>query len=92
MERNVGPLIVVAGVLIVMLGVLVWGGGLSWFGRLPGDIRIERGTCASTSRWYQCCCSRPWRRSCFPCCGTCFADETPGHRDTLFNACRPCCG
>ncbi len=43
MERNVGPLIVVAGVLIVMLGVLVWGGGLSWFGRLPGDIRIERG-------------------------------------------------
>jgi hypothetical protein len=21
----------------------VWAGGLSWFGRLPGDIRIERG-------------------------------------------------
>ena len=43
MERNVGPFIVVAGILIVVLGVLVWAGGLSWFGRLPGDIRIERG-------------------------------------------------
>jgi len=43
MERNVGLFIVVAGILIVVLGVLVWAGGLSWFGRLPGDIRIERG-------------------------------------------------
>lgn len=25
-----------------MLGVLVWSGALSWFGRLPGDIRVER--------------------------------------------------
>jgi len=25
-----------------VLGLLVWSGGLSWFGRLPGDIRIER--------------------------------------------------
>jgi hypothetical protein len=24
--------------------LLVWSGGLSWFGRLPGDIRIERET------------------------------------------------
>ncbi|GFG76275.1 hypothetical protein MBOT_36400 [Mycobacterium botniense] len=31
-----------AGVVIVVVGVLVWAGGLSWFGRLPGDIRIER--------------------------------------------------
>jgi uncharacterized membrane protein len=43
MERNVGLLIVVIGIAIVMLGVLVWVGGLSWFGHLPGDIRIERG-------------------------------------------------
>jgi hypothetical protein len=43
MERNVGPFVVLAGILIVVLGVLVWAGGLSWFGRLPGDIRIERG-------------------------------------------------
>ncbi len=43
MERNIGPFVVVAGILIVLLGVLVWAGGLTWFGRLPGDIRIERG-------------------------------------------------
>ncbi len=43
MPRNLGPLMVVGGILIVVLGILVWAGGLSWFGRLPGDIRIERG-------------------------------------------------
>ncbi len=43
MPRNLGPLVVVGGILIVVLGILVWAGGLSWFGRLPGDIRIERG-------------------------------------------------
>jgi hypothetical protein len=39
--RNAGPLIVAAGVAIVVIGVLVSRGWLSWFGRLPGDIRIE---------------------------------------------------
>lgn len=43
MERHIGPFIVTAGILIALLGILVWAGGLSWFGRLPGDIRIERG-------------------------------------------------
>jgi hypothetical protein len=43
MARNVGPLIVIAGIAVVTVGILVWAGGLSWFGRLPGDIRIERG-------------------------------------------------
>ena len=33
---------VMAGVALVVIGLLVWAGGLSWFGRLPGDIRIER--------------------------------------------------
>jgi len=41
-QPSAGPLIVVAGIVIVVLGLLVWSGGLSWFGRLPGDIRIER--------------------------------------------------
>jgi DUF2905 family protein len=42
MSSSAGPLIVLAGVAIVVLGLLVWSGGLGWFGRLPGDIRIER--------------------------------------------------
>jgi hypothetical protein len=33
---------VLAGVAIVFVGLLVWSGALRWFGRLPGDIRIER--------------------------------------------------
>jgi hypothetical protein len=39
---SAGPIIVVAGVALVLIGLLVWSGGLSWFGRLPGDIRIEK--------------------------------------------------
>jgi hypothetical protein len=27
---------------LVVVGLLVWSGALGWFGRLPGDIRIER--------------------------------------------------
>jgi DUF2905 family protein len=42
MGRNLGPLIVMAGIVIAALGILVWAGGFSWFGRLPVDIRIER--------------------------------------------------
>lgn len=39
---SAGPLIVVLGLAIAVIGLLVWSGALSWFGRLPGDIRIER--------------------------------------------------
>jgi hypothetical protein len=35
---------VAAGVVLVLLGLLAWSGALAWFGRLPGDIRIERDT------------------------------------------------
>ncbi len=42
MEKSLGPFVVLAGIIIVVAGVLIWTGGLSWFGRLPGDIRIER--------------------------------------------------
>jgi DUF2905 family protein len=37
-----GPLLVGLGVALILIGLLVWSGSLSWFGRLPGDIRIER--------------------------------------------------
>lgn len=43
MERSVGILVVAAGVGIVVIGVLIYSGALSWFGRLPGDIRYESG-------------------------------------------------
>ena len=40
--KSMGPLLVVLGAVIIVLGVLAWSGLLSWFGRLPGDIPIER--------------------------------------------------
>lgn len=42
-ERSTTLLIIAAGAAIILIGVLVYVGGLSWFGRLPGDIRYERG-------------------------------------------------
>ena len=41
---SLGPTLVAVGVIIVIVGALIWTGALSWFGRLPGDIRIERDT------------------------------------------------
>ncbi len=41
-SRSLGPLLVGIGVAAVVVGLLVWAGWLSWFGRLPGDVRIER--------------------------------------------------
>ena len=40
--RIVGRAVVGVGVVLVVVGLLIMTGGLSWFGRLPGDIRIER--------------------------------------------------
>lgn len=36
-----GLLLVGVGAVVVVLGLLVATGALSWFGRLPGDIRYE---------------------------------------------------
>jgi hypothetical protein len=37
-----GSLLVGIGAVVILVGLLVWSGALDWFGRLPGDIRIER--------------------------------------------------
>ena len=34
-------MIVVAGVVLIGFGLLVYSGALRWFGKLPGDIRYE---------------------------------------------------
>jgi len=43
-RTELGRLIVGSGAVLVVVGVLVWSGALAWFGRLPGDIRVERET------------------------------------------------
>lgn len=43
LERSsTAALFVAGGVVLIVIGLLVWSGALSWFGRLPGDIRVER--------------------------------------------------
>ena len=37
-----GTILIAIGVGLILVGLLIWSGSLSWFGRLPGDIRIER--------------------------------------------------
>jgi hypothetical protein len=43
-SRGIGFLVIASGIVLVLIGGLVISGALDWFGRLPGDIRIERGT------------------------------------------------
>lgn len=40
-SRAIGLLVIGLGVLAVIVGLLIMTGALSWFGRLPGDVRIE---------------------------------------------------
>jgi hypothetical protein len=42
--RASGLLFIGFGVAAILVGLLIYSGGLSWFGRLPGDIRIETET------------------------------------------------
>ena len=41
--RSAGLLIVALGAAAVVVGLIVMTGALSWFGRLPGDIRYSSG-------------------------------------------------
>ena len=42
--ENLGKILVSLGALLIVVGLILWlaADKLSWFGRLPGDIRIER--------------------------------------------------
>ena len=44
MNSQTGKWLIVAGVLIVIVGVLIYffHDKLNWLGKLPGDIRVER--------------------------------------------------
>lgn len=45
MDQSTGKYILIAGGFIVLIGIVVYffGDKLHWIGRLPGDIRVERG-------------------------------------------------
>jgi hypothetical protein len=40
-ERSLGAILMTLGAAVVVVGLLVHFGLFGWFGRLPGDIRIE---------------------------------------------------
>ena len=42
--NDLGKLLVVAGLLLIGAGFLLWSGlGRAWLGRLPGDLHFTRG-------------------------------------------------
>ena len=41
MDRSAGLLVIIGGVVVVVVGLLIYLGAFRWFGRLPGDIRYE---------------------------------------------------
>lgn len=43
-NQQLGLIVLIAGAALLLIGFLIWVGGLNWFGRLPGDIRYESET------------------------------------------------
>ena len=41
--RAAGLVLVAVGIVVVLAGLVTMTGALSWFGRLPGDIRYSSG-------------------------------------------------
>jgi Protein of unknown function (DUF2905) len=45
--RELGGILAIFGGVIMVAGIALWAGfGAGWLGRLPGDIRVERGNTA----------------------------------------------
>jgi len=45
--RDLGKFLIIIGVVTAVIGLIFWSGfAPKWLGRLPGDIRIERGNSA----------------------------------------------
>ncbi|HZE68653.1 MAG TPA: DUF2905 domain-containing protein [Pyrinomonadaceae bacterium] len=42
MNRSIGVSVILGGIVLVLAGILIYSGGLNWFGRLPGDIRYQK--------------------------------------------------
>jgi len=42
MPGSVGNWLIVAGIVLVVVGLIAKTGALGWFGHLPGDIQIRR--------------------------------------------------
>jgi Protein of unknown function (DUF2905). len=42
--HQTGKILIIIGIILIVVGIIVYfaGNKFSWFGRLPGDIRIER--------------------------------------------------
>jgi hypothetical protein len=41
--HELGRLLMIVGLVIIVTGGLLWSGYGGWLGKLPGDIRVERG-------------------------------------------------
>ncbi|MDP3804035.1 MAG: DUF2905 domain-containing protein [Candidatus Omnitrophota bacterium] len=45
--NSMGKTLVLFGIVLVVIGgIFMLGGRFSWFGRLPGDIYVQRKNCA----------------------------------------------
>jgi hypothetical protein len=43
--NQLGKILIITGIILVVAGLIIYFAGdrLNWLGRLPGDIRIEKG-------------------------------------------------
>jgi len=44
LNSSIGKLLIIAGIIILIAGIIIYffSDKLNWFGKLPGDIRVER--------------------------------------------------